>query len=309
MVSLYYAREFVTLHQKNPGFDIGNNDGNPYLEIGGVKTTTRQYSLTFGFGDPGENPTTDTFDYAEFAIGFATFQKPSNYTATATYQGESLNGQTSTRTYSIWGVVNVPKDFVLPSSFINTKLDFGRLGDAALDDASSFLMTYAEEKGVPLASLANQLNTANGLYSALGTHLETYLDLIDQVTSGQIGLATFERLSDAASRELALDLTNTVGVHSTLVEAARQLVSAHTVTTDPAKERFDTSLRGDWPAEFALPDLVKFYRQIDSPSSDSLGDTTKDGDVVAGGLGNWCTMRAGVERHGARPSVRTCWTR
>src|SRR5262245_23374579 len=72
---LYYSLQFVTLHQKNPGYNPGNDQGNPLLDIGGVQTPFRKYSLEVGFGDPGENPAFDTFDYSEWAIGFATFIK------------------------------------------------------------------------------------------------------------------------------------------------------------------------------------------------------------------------------------------
>jgi hypothetical protein len=118
MRTLYWSRQFVTLHQKNPGYDVFSNQGNPYLEIGGVQTFLRRYSLEVGFGDPGEPSFFDNFDYSEWSIGFATFIKPADYsTAKGTYDTEALGGGTTTHTYNIWSVVSVPDGFVIPPQF------------------------------------------------------------------------------------------------------------------------------------------------------------------------------------------------
>lgn len=105
--TLYYEQRFVTLHQKNPGYNTGNNDGNPYFEIAGLKTSVRKYSVHFGFGDPGEVPAYDNFDYAEFQVGQVTWDKPADLNASGTYQTEGL-GSSHTSTYKKWWSLTVP---------------------------------------------------------------------------------------------------------------------------------------------------------------------------------------------------------
>lgn len=107
----YYEFKFVTLHQKNPGYNIGNNSGNPYLSVGGIDTFHRKYSLEFGFGDPGEKPSSDTFDYPEFQIGSVTWQKPSDYDAKFTWVSEMPNGATITHTEKKWYSLSVPDNY------------------------------------------------------------------------------------------------------------------------------------------------------------------------------------------------------
>jgi hypothetical protein len=101
--SLFYEVKFVTLHQKAPG------SLTLHLKVRGVETSTTKYGLEAGFGDPGEDPRFDNFDYAEFSIVGATFDRPADFGARDHYTAEG--GQ---RSHARWGVVSVPDDFAIP---------------------------------------------------------------------------------------------------------------------------------------------------------------------------------------------------
>ena len=73
--SLFVAVSFVTLLQKKPS-DYGPTGGNPpHLEINGIQTFKSKIYCIW-ICDPGENPQSDNFDFAEFSLGFATFTRP-----------------------------------------------------------------------------------------------------------------------------------------------------------------------------------------------------------------------------------------
>jgi hypothetical protein len=76
--------------------------------------------LEAGFGDPGEDPMSDAFDYSEFGIQTATFQRPDNYEAQqGSYKTEAPDGASSISHYQKWHPVIVPDDFIIPTEYDN----------------------------------------------------------------------------------------------------------------------------------------------------------------------------------------------
>ncbi|WFU66728.1 calcium-binding protein [Bradyrhizobium brasilense] len=280
---LYYTVNFVTLHQKAPaGVDPGLNSGNPYLEINGLATSRTKYGLEFGFGDPGENPSFDSFDYTEWEVGFATLVRPSNLTATGTYQREALGG-TSTVSYNIWRSMSVPDNFIVPTKYLDPTLpDYVQ---ALMDDARSALFTYGDSKGVPLAGLASQLNAASGLFDALSTHMDRQFDLINQVSNGSIDVATFQQLSENASTAFVLDLAGAAGIPSVLVTGAKDLIGQRVIATNPENNQEHASFGASAGAGFWPPD-VKSFHEVGSQANDTLFDHFTSSDVVTAGPGN-----------------------
>jgi hypothetical protein len=229
--TLYYTVQFVALHQKNPGYDVFSNAGNPYLDINGVATSQRQYGTEFGFGDPGENPAYDTVDYTEWSIGFSTFVKPATYsTATATYQSELPGGATATNTYRIWHVVSVPDTFLLPAEYLTPSS--AKYVKAFLDSERKTLISYLKESDhVSLSVLgeaAGLLNTPYNLYDKLKTHLEAQFDIITRGLSGSITPEQMMQLSDNAATSLVIGLAGQAtgaNASSLLAAAAKQIVA------------------------------------------------------------------------------------
>lgn len=283
--SLYYTVEFVTLHQKNPGFNPGNDVGNPYLAIGGVETSRHKYGLEFGFGDPGENPNYDTFDFPEFSVSFATFVRPANFSAQGTYITEGLGGTTHTSTYAMWGVVQVSDDFVIPGEFRGTQAS--DVVQAAWDDFVTIALRTATERGIPGAEMATVLNDNLGLYDALKTHMEDQFDLIQAAMDGRIDAATLMRLSDAASARLVLDLGGQLtGAPAIAVEIAKELVTRW-VHGQPGAPDDVTSGQNGIGGFFQPPGWNPAYAVVvGSPTNDTLGDWTTTGDYLVGGAGD-----------------------
>lgn len=105
--TLYFGVDFVTLQQKPPP-DLGAR-----LEIGGRPTGLPKYIREAGFGDPGEDPKLDWFDYAEFRVSGASFQKPGPFSYKY-YESEMPDGGVSKSSYGAWDSMSVPDDFVIP---------------------------------------------------------------------------------------------------------------------------------------------------------------------------------------------------
>lgn len=280
--TLYYSVSFQTLHQNNPGYDIYSDQGNPYLTVGGFETSKRQYSLAFGFGDPGGAP--DAFDYCEWSVSYATFIRPTTYGSMGTYQVEAAGGGTTTLSYSIWNVMTVQDEFILPAEFLSPSAT--EVMHSYLDYARKLLIDEAQAQGLPFGNLASQLNSTAGLYSTLQTHMERQFKLIDDAIAGRIDANMLMQLSDQAAFAFGTNLTGkAAGIPGPLVLAMRSLVGAHIATQnsqeDYAIAHFNTGVAG-----FFVPPFPTSIREVGSLESDVLYDHDTSRDVVVGGPGN-----------------------
>jgi hypothetical protein len=104
--TIWVAVDFDQLLQKKPA------DYGAQLTVDGVNVWEK-YGLEFGFGDPGENPNYDTFDYSEWKITGISTTNPG--TVDLTYQTEGLNGTTTTWHYSRWHSVVVSDSYQIPT--------------------------------------------------------------------------------------------------------------------------------------------------------------------------------------------------
>lgn len=281
--TLYYSVDFVTLHQKNPGFTPGNNQGNPYLKIGDIETSQRKYSLEFGFGDPGEESFRDTFDYPEFSIGFATFVRPADYGARGTYQTETSGGGTRTTSYQIWHVATVPDDYVLPADILFPQA--GNVINSYLNYSVDLLFDYAKNNGINVGPLATAFNTY-GLYDTLKSHMETQFGLIQDALNGKIDAQQLMMLSDQAALGFAADLAGSaVGVPGPLVEAIKAIVATQISTQNPSQD-YAVAYLNHGAAAYFVPPVPTAFREVGSLQSDELYDHYTNGDVVVGGAGD-----------------------
>lgn len=278
--TLYYTVKFAALSQKNPGFNEVTNAGNPYLEIGGIDTSRRQYSIEVGRGDPGENPLSEIWDYSEWSIGFSTFIKPPNYGATATYSTE-----TGSHTYQIWRVMQVPDTFVIPPKYLSpTQADYK---EAAFFDVLNWALVYAQTQlGAPvsqLAAFANQLSSAFQLHNALKTHLNDQFDAMNAALAGTIDVNTLLTLSDNASRSLGISLS-TANINNTLGVILRAAAVQANVSNDPSHSSVSTNFHRNSSAGFETN--INKYLVVGSPGNDALMEHGTAREVVVGGLGN-----------------------
>lgn len=218
--TIYVERKFVTLHQKNPGYSFNG----PYVLVDGVPTI-RKYDLTTGYGDPGENPIAETFDYPEFTVGTITFTRPADYGTTMTYEREGPNGGTATGTAQKWQLVSVPDNFKIPLE--NYQNPFPPLMQAISDDLIDAVLKYAELRGVPGAHTLGLISLGTGLYEAIGTHLTTQFDLLNQASAGTITLGQLQARSAEATDILGLDLANTAGVPAVVTEGVKVAAAGH----------------------------------------------------------------------------------
>ncbi len=233
--SLFVAVSFVTLLQKKPS-DYGPTGGNPpHLEINGIQTSKSKYLLHAGFGDPGENPQSDNFDFAEFSLGFATFTRPSDYNALGTYQSERLDGTTATNSYRIWIPVSVPDEFFIPGSLVDPGAP--RFVHDFWDDAQSTILSVATAEGFAGSDVANLLNASNGTYATLKSHLETQFQILKDGIDGRVDPATMSQLSENAANKLLLDLGSaTFGIPGVVVSVAKNLVTTWLTYSDSSKQ-------------------------------------------------------------------------
>jgi len=297
--TLYYRVQFVTLHQKNPGYTIGNNQGNPYLTIGEFPTSTRKYGLEFGFGDPGENPNYDTYDYSEWAISEASFQKPLTYGTTDTYTKESGSGTTES-TYSIWRVMSVPDNFLLPDGFKVPSVS--DIIDAYISYGRSLMIDYAKSKNLPFANLADQMNKAGEIYKSVSTFQTTTMDLIGDAIAGRISADTLMNRSDDAALAMQVDLLgNVANVPAPLMLMVQNQVLSWSAKNgspyDQVKVLFNSGL-----SLFDISPPSNPMIEIGSLGNDDLYDFGRKGDVVVGGLGNdtvWANVGNGILVGGA----------
>ncbi|MDE3816022.1 calcium-binding protein [Sinorhizobium meliloti] len=282
--AIYYSINFVTLHQKNPGFTPGNNQGNPYLTVAGVDSVTRQYSLEPGYGDPGEPPHFDTFDFPEFAIGYATFVKPAVYGAMGTFTAEALGGGTRTVSYAIWHTLVVPDDFILPAEFLSPTAT--AVMHSYLDYARKELINYAKAEGLPFANLASELNSAVGFYSTLETHMTRQFQLIDDALAGRIDANQLMQLSDQAAVDFGISLAGrAAGIPAPLVLAMRSLVGAH-IATQNSQEDYAVAHLNSGVGGLFIPPVPTSIREVGSLGNDQLFDHETVNDVVVSGPGD-----------------------
>lgn len=179
--TLYYSIQFVSLHQKRPSDLPSPTSIRPYLIIGGVETTYSKYGLEFGFGDPGENPNRDGYDYPEFRIESATFTRPQDY-----YSGEiSYLSEYSDPSHFLphhlnkWHSITVSDDFLIPSDISGT------------DSGSSFADSWGSS------------NSSNGsLTSPIITIDSASLDLISEGTT-QTWVTFKKTVSDQLQEQLS----------------------------------------------------------------------------------------------------------
>lgn len=283
--SLYFSINFVTLHQKNPGFNPGNNAGNPYLTIGGLDTHVRRYSLAFGYGDPGESPNADSFDYPEFATSYATFVRPAVYGVRGTYTAERPNGGSTAIGYQVWHTMAVPDDFILPAEFLSPNAT--DVMASYLDEAREQVIKWAKAEGWPLANLVDKFNSAQGLFSTMETHMTRQFQLVNDALAGRIDANMLMQLSDQAAMDFGLDLAGSaVGLPAPVVLLLKSLVATHVVTAKAAEDYVQVGIKSGAGAGF-VPPVPTSHREVGSLQSDELFDpSTTTRDVVIGGPGN-----------------------
>ena len=278
-VPIYFTTSFVALHQRRPS-DLPNDfpSNGPYLSLGNTETTTSKYSLAFGRTDPGFSG--DSFDYAEFSVGYSTFTRPAEFGTRGAY-----NTEYGPSSYAIWHIFQAPDNFLMPSSNLG---GFGAIVDGALDDLRSYTQT-AVGLAIPAVDVANQLNSAFGLYGIMADHMSSQMDAIDDVIDGRISLETFEARTTNSSRSFVLDLAGAAGVPTTLVNIVKNEVLRHDETTSPETDEYYVRENSASTSGFFNPDIQYVRtRIIGSPGSDSisLGSLGTEGGVALGGAGN-----------------------
>ncbi len=289
--TLYVERTFSSLHQKRPAdYDLNKTT---YLEVQGYQTTLSKYALEFGFGDPGEPKYSDSFDYAEFQISSVTLTKPSSFGEQGTYQSEGADGATHTSTYTKWGTITVPDDFLIPSDLYKSAYDQAInvvMGDARTAFAT-FIQAY-DPTDLKWPSYVGQLNNGYNLYAALSTHMDTQLTLMNQAMSGQIGATEFEQRSNQAAQQLQVDLAATAGIPGIYIEALKLLGSI--VRSDPQQSdaQIGGTLMGNEQNESFVggpgPNSIADGGGNDAVSAGSGDDTVYAGagdDFLSGGDG------------------------
>jgi Ca2+-binding RTX toxin-like protein len=229
--TLYVAIQFVQLHQTNPGYDAGNNAGNPYLDVAGYEIARRKYLLEVGNGDPGQPAWQDTFDHAQFQVVAATTYEPADRYARLYYDTEI--GRVG---YQKWYTVSVPDTFLVPNGLDagippadNDSNPYNSLlpGFWGLSEGGWFGSTrsyymgqdgslngVAETSGLTLAAEAAKSFIANGFQFAFSTIMKTvatYLgvsELYKAITNAgkfQSAMSDFFENASAVFNKLLLD--------------------------------------------------------------------------------------------------------
>ncbi len=141
MATLYVEVGFSSLHQKRPA---DYQSSGPYLSVGGVSSSISKYGLVPGYGDPGENPSYDNFDYPEFSIVGASFIRPANFGEQGQYTYEGNGGTTHQGNFAKYRIVTVPDTFQIPAGLPSISGGAGG-GTAVFGDPSSFFQTDSSD--------------------------------------------------------------------------------------------------------------------------------------------------------------------
>jgi Ca2+-binding RTX toxin-like protein len=277
MRALYVRFDYTTFEAKPQAY----NDFE-HLSING-QTFSSRWGTVFDAGETWDgtiNPYSPNtgYDYFEREIGSATFVNPGSQEL-ATYT--TFNGL---KLYN-WQTISVDDGFTIPSQYDNGL--FGAFVETAWEDAKNAILIYLEAKGYSTAGYARLLNNSYNLYKALSTNFDTQFKLLEQVSTGQIDLATFEKNSAAAANNLLVTTTTSAfNIPSTLVEAVKRIGIQYSVQ-DPSFPNVTPYINATTSREM-YGNL--FQGQQNERFVGSLGNDKIDGlygdDVVSAGPGN-----------------------